>query len=107
VIDGYWLQALPNKTREEENMSFSKQVELTEQAPVLRKTKPVVHYTEALSPIVKGSRANVVAYEHYRLGRVGLGGYLNTSPVVAVGEDGTTFETLNTMYVLRDPEVDA
>jgi len=84
-------------------MSFSKQVELAAQAEVLRKTKPVVYYTEALRPIVKGERAQVVAYEHYRLGRVGLGGWLNTSAVQTVGEDGTTFETNNSIYVLRDP----
>jgi hypothetical protein len=65
-------------------------------------TKQTVYYTEALGPIVKGQRANVVAYEHYRLGRVGLGGYLHTSKVVSVGEDGTTFETQNSIYVLRD-----
>jgi hypothetical protein len=89
-------------------MSASLQAEIkaVEEVPVLKKTKPVVYYTEALSPIVKGQRANVTAYEHYRLGRVGLGGYLHTSQVVEVGEDGTTFETLNTMYVLRDPVQD-
>ena len=90
-------------------MSASLQAEIraVEQAPVLRKTKPVVYYIAALEPIVVGQRAQVTAYEHYRLGRCSplQGEYLNTSPVVAVGEDGTTFETLNTMYVLRD-EVD-
>jgi hypothetical protein len=75
-------------------------------AAVLKKLKPVVYYTEQLAPVVVGQRAQVTAYEHYRLGRVAaVGEYLNTSMVVAVGEDGTTFETLNTMYVLRD-EVD-
>jgi hypothetical protein len=95
---------------EETNMSASKQAEIkaVEQVPVLRKTKPVVYYIEALAPIVVGLRAAVTAYEHYRLGRCSplQGEYLNTSPVVAVGEDGTTFETQNTMYVLREPVED-
>jgi hypothetical protein len=85
-------------------MSASKQAENGQVARSAEGgVKPVVYYTEALAPIVKGQRAQVTAYEHYRLGRVGLGGYLNTSQVVEVGEDGTSFETLNTMYVLREP----
>lgn len=66
-------------------------------------TKQTVYYTEALSPITKGSRVNVAAYSHYRLGRVRPDEFLHTSKVVSVGEDGTTFETQNSIYVLREP----
>ena len=66
-------------------------------------TKQTVYYTAALRPIVAGERAQVAAYEHYRLGTVPRAGWLDTSPVVEVGEDGTTFETKNSIYVLREP----
>jgi hypothetical protein len=92
-------------TKEEKVEMLDTQV--VETAPVLKKTKPVVYYTEALVPIITGQRAKVVAFEHYRLGRAHTGEFLNTSMVVQVGEDGTTFETLNTMYVLRDVPVEA
>jgi hypothetical protein len=69
--------------------------------------KPVVYYTQQLGPVVAGNRASVYAAKHYRLGRLGAFDWISTSPVVMVHEDGTTFETLNSMYVLREePEGD-
>lgn len=89
-------------TREEENMSASKQVEVQ----AVAKVKPTVHYFEQLAPVVVGQRAMVTAASHPVLGRASLDEYLNTSMVVSVGEDGTTFETLNTLYVQREKPVD-
>jgi hypothetical protein len=63
--------------------------------------KPNVYYTKANSPIVTGERVAVDLIEHYRLGQSN-GHRAFTSPVVTVGEDGTTFETKNSMYVLRE-----
>lgn len=83
-------------------MSASKQVEVQ----AVAKVKPTVHYFEQLAPVVVGQRAQVRASSHPVLGRVGVFEWLNTSPVVAVGEDGTTFETQNTMYVLREVPLD-
>lgn len=64
--------------------------------------KKVVYYTKATQPIVAGYRAIVELTEHYRLGNTN-GRRVLTSDVVAVGEDSTTFETKNSMYVLCDP----
>lgn len=64
--------------------------------------KPVVYYTQQLSPVTVDRRAEVRAYAHYRLGQLGALGWVSTSKVINVHEDGTTFETLNSMYVLRD-----
>jgi hypothetical protein len=63
--------------------------------------KPIVYYFEQLNPVVVGQRARVTAAVHYRLGNASQYDHLNTSPVVAVHEDGTTFETMNSMYILR------
>lgn len=63
--------------------------------------KPTVYYTKANSPIVAGERVSVNLIEHYRLGQSN-GHRAFTSPVVTVGEDGTTFETKNSMYVQRE-----
>ena len=63
--------------------------------------KPTVYYTKAETPIVSGERVVVRLIEHYRLGQSN-GHRATTSHVVAVGENGTTFETKNSMYVLRE-----
>jgi hypothetical protein len=88
-------------------MSASKQEEISKVARSAEGgVKPVVYYFEQLSPVVVGQRAQVTAPSHPRLGRLGLSEWLNTSPVVAVGEDGTTFETRNSMYVQRELPLD-
>lgn len=68
--------------------------------------KKVVYYTKAVQPVVAGYRAIVELTEHYRLGLTN-GRNVLTSDVVVVGEDGTTFETKNSMYVLNGESVDA
>lgn len=83
-------------------MSASKQAELG----AVEKVKPTVYYFEQLAPVVVGQRAAVTAASHPRLGRMGFGEWLNTSAVVSVGEDGTSFETQNTLYVQREKPVD-
>lgn len=84
-------------------MSVSKQVEVQ----AVAKVKPTVYYFEQLAPVVVGQRAMVTAASHPVLGRTsGVGEYLNTSLVVAVGEDGTSFETQNTLYVQREVPLD-
>lgn len=62
--------------------------------------KPIVYYFKQLQPVVVGERAQVTAAAHYRLGN--RFDWLSTSAVVSVSEDGTTFETRNSIYVLRD-----
>lgn len=68
--------------------------------------KPIVYYFEQLSPVIAGYRAQVTAAAHYRLGNCTGFDHLNTSTVLSVGEDGTTFETRNSIYVLRDVPVE-
>lgn len=68
--------------------------------------KQTVYYHEQLMPVVVGQSALVGVVSHPKLGRAGLGEYARTSTVVAVGEDGTTFETQNSIYVYRDVPLD-
>jgi hypothetical protein len=68
--------------------------------------KPIVYYFKQLSPVIAGYRAQVTAAAHYRLGNCTGFDHLNTSAVVVVHEDGTTFETKNSIYVLRDVPVE-
>jgi hypothetical protein len=62
--------------------------------------KPVVHYALVIHPPKIGQRAIVVPIDH-------PAAYLNyqrvdTSRVIAVAEDGNSFETLNTRYVYKE-----
>lgn len=58
--------------------------------------KPVVFYTKAPFGFLLGERALLKGVENHPKGLLGL--YVSTSEVIKIEEDGTSFETLNTLY---------